>query len=93
VFGIIAASRVDIRSFWRSASQPQSRSAIAINDDWPALLSAIAEQQVNHRRELDALGICSTGNREIKRSPAETDLDEVGLIAAANSGFRRARIR
>lgn len=88
-FSALATSGVDVRTISRPLARPQSRSvALAVSDEWPALLAAIAEQKAGQREELVVLGSCGVGNREIEILPAEPNLARLKVFARAKLSIR-----
>jgi hypothetical protein len=54
-----------------------------VNDEWPALLAAIAQQKVLQQKPPEVLGFCGVGNREIEVAPADPDLANLRVVASA----------
>jgi hypothetical protein len=68
-----ATSEGAARTSSRATTRPGARSIAFADDEWPALLSAIAEQNARRGKGPEAVGSCGVGLREIEVKPAEPD--------------------
>jgi hypothetical protein len=57
----------------RSARAPHAKSAVAVNDNWPALLAAIAEQKAHQAKSPEVFGYCDSALEENAMKRADPD--------------------
>jgi hypothetical protein len=92
-FNALGGNMLGARTSSRAAAGPPSRPVAAIQDEWAALLSVIADRQVDRGTMHEPLDFYDVGLREIETQLAEFELAGLRWVPGASLSMPRFKLR